>query len=104
MRQWLQYTCLLSGPDGEGKTRIECVADIRRGNCGVRVDDMTGPYLPAGKGRLGANGAHGSSPLLHDRLPRTLIDSNHTHYVLKAMIRTCLVSVQGMGIVESTYF
>ncbi len=66
--------------------------------------DTSELYLPAGKGRLGANGAHGSSPLLHDRLPRTLIDSNHTHYVLKAMIRTCLVSVQGMGIVESTYF
>jgi len=63
-----------------------------------------GPFLTDGKGRLGANGAHGSSPLLHDRLPRTLIDSNHTHYVLKAMIRTRLVSVQEMGIVESTYF
>ncbi len=62
------------------------------------------PYLTDGKGRLGANGAHGSSPLLHDRLPRTLIDSNHTYHVLKAMIRTCLASVQGMGIVETTYF
>jgi hypothetical protein len=66
--------------------------------------DRINLYLPAGKGRLGANGAHGSSPLLHGRSPRTLIDSNHTYHVLKAMIRTCRASVQEMAIVETTYF
>lgn len=104
--------CLLSGLDGKLEIPSLCTrnttcaptAQARVGRAHVAYVDRINLYLPAGKGRLGANGAHGSSPLLHGRSPQSLIDSNHTYRVLKAMIRTCLASVQEMAIVETTYF